>query len=57
MPGTTSALRPRAKVGSPPLRDGLLVRFPDMPDGWEYLGLVHEKRDERHAAAGASPSE
>jgi tetratricopeptide (TPR) repeat protein len=29
----------------------LLVRFPDMPDGWEYLGLVHEKRDERHAAA------
>jgi hypothetical protein len=29
----------------------LLVRFPDMPDGWEYLGLVHEKRDERRAAA------
>lgn len=29
----------------------LMVRFPDMPDGWEYLGLVHEKRDERRAAA------
>jgi uncharacterized protein YchJ len=29
----------------------LLARFPDMPDGWEYLGLVHEKRDERRAAA------
>jgi tetratricopeptide (TPR) repeat protein len=29
----------------------LMTRFPDMPDGWEYLGLVHEKRDERHAAA------
>jgi hypothetical protein len=24
-----------------------------MPDGWEYLGLVHEKRDERHAAGTA----
>jgi hypothetical protein len=22
-----------------------------MPGGWEYLGLVHEKRDGRHAAA------
>lgn len=29
----------------------LMARFPDMPDGWEYLGLVHEKRDERRAAA------
>jgi tetratricopeptide (TPR) repeat protein len=28
----------------------LMARFPDMPDGWEYLGLVHEKRDERRAA-------
>ncbi len=28
-----------------------MVRFPDMPDGWKYLGLVHEKRDERRAAA------
>jgi len=29
----------------------LLVRFPDMPDGWEYLGLVHEKRGENREAA------
>lgn len=29
----------------------LLARFPDMPDGWEYLGLVHEKRGERQSAA------
>ena len=29
----------------------LMVRFPDMPDGWEYLGLVHEKRGERQLAA------
>jgi len=29
----------------------LMARFPDIPDGWEYLGLVHEKRDERHTAA------
>ena len=29
----------------------LLVCFPDMPDGWEYLGLVHEKRGENREAA------
>ena len=28
----------------------LMVRFPDMPDGWEYLGLVHEQRGERQLA-------
>lgn len=29
----------------------LQVRFPDMPDGWEYLGLVHERRGQRQLAA------
>jgi len=29
----------------------LLLSFPDMPDGWEYLGLVHEKRGENREAA------
>ena len=29
----------------------LQSRWPDMPDGFEYMGLVHEKRGERKAAA------
>jgi tetratricopeptide (TPR) repeat protein len=29
----------------------LLVRFPDEHDGWERLGMVHEKRGEPRAAA------
>ena len=29
----------------------LLVRYPQVPDGWDRLGMVHEKRgDNRHAA-------
>ena len=29
----------------------LMVRFPDMPDGWDRLGMVHEKRGENRQAA------
>ena len=29
----------------------LLARFPDEPDGWDRLGLVHEKRGENALAA------
>lgn len=29
----------------------LQLRYPDMPDGWEYLGLIHEKRGENAQAA------
>ena len=29
----------------------LLVRFPDMPDGWDRLGMVHEARGDSREAA------
>ena len=29
----------------------LLVRYPDVPDGWDRLGMVHEKRGENREAA------
>jgi hypothetical protein len=29
----------------------LQLRCPDMPDGWEYLGCIHEKRGENEQAA------
>ena len=29
----------------------LLVRYPDVPDGWDRLGMVHEKRGENCEAA------
>lgn len=28
----------------------LMVRYPDIPDGWEFLGHVHEKRGENRQA-------
>jgi tetratricopeptide (TPR) repeat protein len=28
----------------------LMERFPDIPDGWEFLGRVHEKRGENQKA-------
>ena len=31
---------------------GLLVRYPQVPDGWDRLGMVHEKRGENREAAG-----
>jgi len=30
----------------------LLVRYPEVPDGWDRLGMVHEKRGENREAAG-----
>ncbi len=30
---------------------GLLVRYPEVPDGWDRLGVVHEKRGENRQAA------
>jgi tetratricopeptide (TPR) repeat protein len=29
----------------------LLVRYPEVPDGWDRLGMVHEKRGENRQAA------
>jgi tetratricopeptide (TPR) repeat protein len=29
----------------------LLVRYPEIPDGWDRLGMVHEKRGENREAA------
>ena len=29
----------------------LLVRYPQVPDGWDRLGMVHEKRGENREAA------
>ena len=29
----------------------LLVRYPEVPDGWDRLGMVHEKRGESRQAA------
>jgi tetratricopeptide (TPR) repeat protein len=29
----------------------LLVRYPEVPDGWDRLGMVHEKRGETRQAA------
>ena len=29
----------------------LLVRYPEVPDGWDRLGMVHEKRGENREAA------
>ena len=29
----------------------LLVRYPEVPDGWDRLGMVHEKRGEHRQAA------
>ena len=29
----------------------LLVRYPEIPDGWDRLGMVHEKRGENRSAA------
>ena len=44
------AAQPLARRGRSRGRDSL-VRFPDMRDGWECLGLVHERRDERRLAS------
>lgn len=32
----------------------LLVRYPQVPDGWDRLGMVHEKRGENREAADCS---
>ena len=29
----------------------LLVRYPEVPDGWDRLGMVHEKRGKNRQAA------
>ena len=29
----------------------LLVRYPEVPDGWDRLGMVHEKHEENREAA------
>ena len=50
MPWCTSSARPSSTRPRRPARD-LLVRFPDVHDGWDRLGMVHEARGDSRQAA------